>query len=175
MTTRGVVRFVALFALLAGAACGGSETSPSTSAQVDDLTSSTAALQQFPDIIDVAVSAQSDGTYTFEVSVSSPYDSAEQYADAWRIRGPDGSVYGTRELLHDHASEQPFTRTLSGVTIPADVPSVEVQGRDLITGWGGRPSQSNGRRWVEATWRRIVQPLREQCESVMPARYRRQS
>lgn len=128
---------MALVTLLAGAACGGSETSPSTSAPVGDLTSSTTALQQFPDIIDVAVSAQSDGTYTFEVTVSSPYDSAEQYADAWRIRGRDGSVYGTRELLHDHASEQPFTRTLSGVTIPTDVPSVEVQGRDLINGWGG--------------------------------------
>jgi hypothetical protein len=78
-----------------------------------------------------------DGSYTFDVTVSSPYDSPERYADAWRVVGPDGTEYGVRILLHDHANEQPFTRSLSGVEIPDGIDSVTVEGRDLINGWGG--------------------------------------
>ena len=51
--------------------------------------------------------------------------------------GPDGETYGTRELAHDHAGEQPFTRTLSGIAIPDDVTEVTIEGRDLLSGWGG--------------------------------------
>jgi hypothetical protein len=51
--------------------------------------------------------------------------------------GADGEVYGIRELTHDHASEQPFTRSHSGINIPDDVSVVTVQGRDQVSGWGG--------------------------------------
>jgi hypothetical protein len=40
-------------------------------------------------------------------------------------------------LGHDHQSEQPFTRYLSGVTIPQGVHEVTIEGRDQISGWGG--------------------------------------
>jgi hypothetical protein len=40
--------------------------------------------QRFPDIVDVAVTAEG-GTFRFDVTVSSPYDTPERYADAWRI------------------------------------------------------------------------------------------
>jgi hypothetical protein len=43
-----------------------------------------------------------------------------------------------RVLLHDHKDEQPFTRELIGVRIPAGVRQVVVQGRDQISGYGGR-------------------------------------
>lgn len=42
-----------------------------------------------------------------------------------------------RVLTHDHAGEQPFTRSKSGIAIPDDVNQVIVQGRDLVNGWGG--------------------------------------
>jgi hypothetical protein len=42
-----------------------------------------------------------------------------------------------RELLHDHATEQPFTRDLYGVKIPRGVRSVVVQARDRTFGYGG--------------------------------------
>ncbi len=77
------------------------------------------------------------GTYTFHVTISSPYDTPERYADGWRVVGPDGSVYGEHTLAHDHANEQPFTRTQSGVDIPADVSEVTVEGRDSENGYGG--------------------------------------
>ncbi|MDH3463041.1 MAG: hypothetical protein OEM32_05380, partial [Acidimicrobiia bacterium] len=75
--------------------------------------------------------------FRFDVTVSSPYDTPDRYADAWRVVGDDGVTYGVRQLLHDHASEQPFTRSLSGMELPDGVASVVVQGRDSTHGWGG--------------------------------------
>ena len=95
--------------------------------------------QQFPDILDVVVTPQGD-TFRFDVTVSSPYDTPERYADAWRIVAPDGTELGVRELTHDHAAEQPFTRSLADVVIPPDVTEVTVEGRDLVNGWGGGTS-----------------------------------
>ena len=71
------------------------------------------------------------------VTISSPYDTPERYADAWRVLGPDGEEYGIRVLAHDHAAEQPFTRSQGGIVIPDEVDVVTVQGRDLANGWGG--------------------------------------
>lgn len=91
----------------------------------------------FPDVIGVSAEQAADGSWTFDVTLSSPYDSPERYADAWRVVGPDGAVYGIRELAHDHASEQPFTRSQSGIVIPDGVTAVVVEGRDQVSGWGG--------------------------------------
>lgn len=93
-------------------------------------------LSLYPDVVDVSVSRDA-GSYDFDVTVSSPYDSPKRHADAWRVVGDDGQVYGVRELTHDHANEQPFTRSLSGVDIPESVDTVTVQARDLVYGWGG--------------------------------------
>jgi len=98
----------------------------------------------YPDVVDVAVTATGDRVFTFAATLSSPYDSRDRYADAWRVSSPDRSiVYGVRELAHDHAGEQPFTRTLSGVEIPASVTEVLVEGRDQLNGWGGATMLTN--------------------------------
>ena len=78
-----------------------------------------------------------DGTYDVFVTLSSPYDTPQRYADGWQTLDPDGNVLGTHTLLHDHAAEQPFTRVQRGVTIPAGIESVTVQGRDQANGFGG--------------------------------------
>lgn len=91
----------------------------------------------YPDVVDAVARQADDGTWEFDVTISSPYDSPERYADAWRVLGPDGDQLAIRELNHDHASEQPFTRSLSGVAIPADLNEVTIQGRDQVNGWGG--------------------------------------
>ena len=121
---------------------------PSTSAPSTTATSTTApvsapddASQHFPDVLEVESARQDDGSWTFSVTLSSPYDSPDQYADAWRVVGPDGDEYGVRILTHDHANEQPFTRSQSGIEIPDDVAVVTVEGRDLINGWGGTALQ----------------------------------
>ena len=88
-------------------------------------------------MVEVEVLRATNGSFRFDVTISSPYDSLERYADAWRIVGSEGVVYGIRELLHDHAGEQPLTRSLIGVEIPDGVEFVTVEARDLVNGWGG--------------------------------------
>jgi len=91
----------------------------------------------FPDIIAVQATREDAGTWRFDVTVSSPYDTPERYADAWRVLDPDGNELGIRVLTHDHANEQPFTRSQGGIAIPDNVTEVTVQGRDQANGWGG--------------------------------------
>jgi hypothetical protein len=93
--------------------------------------------QQHPDVIDVVAEQESPGVFAFTVTISSPYDTPDRYADGWRIVGPDGTVYGEHTLTHDHANEQPFTRVQRDVVIPPDVDEVTVEGRDLKYGYGG--------------------------------------
>lgn len=100
-------------------------------------TSGTAS-RQFPDIVAAKVRASGTNLFDFDVTVSSPYDTAQRYADAFRVAGKDGTVFGERVLLHDHADEQPFTRDLHGVKIPPGVRVVVVQGRDRQYGYGGK-------------------------------------
>jgi hypothetical protein len=92
----------------------------------------------YPDILKADLQSESGNSYTLSVKVSSPYDSPERYADGWRVLSPGGEVLGKRELMHDHASEQPFTRTQSGLEIPAGVEKITVEGRDLENGYGGK-------------------------------------
>jgi hypothetical protein len=97
-----------------------------------------AASQKHPDVIAAKVQPRGGGRFDFDVTISSPYDTPQRYADAFRVMHKDGTVFGERVLLHDHATEQPFTRDLHGVVVPAGVRSVVVQARDLKNGWGGK-------------------------------------
>ncbi len=105
---------------------------PVTATTVHETTS-----DDFPDILAAQATPTGDNSWRFDVTVSSTYDSPQRYADAWRVVGPDGTEYGIRVLTHDHAGEQPFTRSQSGIEIPADVTTVTIEGRDLANGWGG--------------------------------------
>ena len=99
--------------------------------------------QLFPDVVAVEATSEGGDSWQFSVTLSSPYDSPERYADSWRVVGPDGTVYGERFLTHDHAGEQPFTRSQSGIVIPPAVETVTVEGRDQISGWGGITMEYN--------------------------------
>ncbi len=101
------------------------------------------AEQQFPDVVSVEVHARGDNQFDFDVTVSSPYDTPQRYADAFHVMGPDGKIFGERKLLHDHAGEQPFTRDLYGVEIPPGIKKVTVQARDKKYGYGGKTADAN--------------------------------
>ncbi len=103
----------------------------------DEPTAPSQAEQAFPDVIEAGVTPDGD-RFTVTATVSSPYDTEERYADAFRVLGPQEQVLGVRELTHPHLDEQPFTRSLRGVVIPEEVTSVTVQARDLENGWGGQ-------------------------------------
>lgn len=57
------------------------------------------------------------------------------YADAWRVVDENGTVLGTRTLYHPHENEQPFTRSLNGVTVPSGASRVFVEAHDKLHGW----------------------------------------
>jgi hypothetical protein len=97
-----------------------------------------AVAQRHPDVLAAKVRPRGADRFDFDITVSSAYDTPQRYADAFRVMGKDGTVFGERVLLHDHAGEQPFTRDLHGVTIPAGVRTVVVQARDSRFGYGGR-------------------------------------
>ncbi|MEM7693798.1 MAG: hypothetical protein AAF318_05060 [Pseudomonadota bacterium] len=84
----------------------------------------------------VAVTRSSDGTYQFSVTVRHADTGWEHYADAFVVSAPDGTVLGTRTLFHPHVNEQPFTRSLSGVALPAGLATVRVHANDSVHGPG---------------------------------------
>ncbi|MFW5933172.1 MAG: hypothetical protein ACOCT8_00415 [Actinomycetota bacterium] len=92
--------------------------------------------QRYPDVVAAELEPTEDA-WRLSATISSPYDTPDRYADAFRAITPDGEELGVRELLHDHAGEQPFTRSLDGLEIPDDVDRIVVEGRDLDHGWGG--------------------------------------
>ena len=90
------------------------------------------------DVIAVKVRPAGDGLYSFDVTVRHTDEGWKHYADKWDVVSPDGSVLGTRTLYHPHVEEQPFTRSLSGVKIPADIDKVTIRAHDSVHGYGGK-------------------------------------
>ena len=96
-----------------------------------------AAVAGEADVLQVEASRSDDKTWRFSVTVAHADEGWDHYADAWDVVGPDGTVLGTRTLAHPHETEQPFTRSLGGVFIPADVHEVTIRARDSVHGYGG--------------------------------------
>jgi hypothetical protein len=89
------------------------------------------------DVVGATAHREGDGTYRFEVSVRHDDTGWQHYADRWDILTVDGTVLGSRELLHPHEDEQPFTRSLGGVRVPAAVRQVQIRAHDKVHGIGG--------------------------------------
>ena len=101
------------------------------------LLSTNTALAGEADVVDVKVRRNPAGTYDFDITVKSIDKGWNHYADAFEVLGPDGKVFGRRVLLHPHETEQPFTRDLYGVNIPAGVTHVTVRARHKPKGYDG--------------------------------------
>lgn len=86
---------------------------------------------------------KSGGTYTFSVTVLHDDKGWDDYADSWRIKDASGKVLGERKLAHPHENEQPFTRSLSGVTVPEGTTSVIVEVHDTVHGWAPKTKTVN--------------------------------
>ncbi len=89
------------------------------------------------DVVGVKIIREGTGTYRFDVSVRHADEGWKHYADKWDVVGPDGTVLGTRVLVHPHEDEQPFTRSLQGVEIPRGVAQVSVRAHDSVHEYGG--------------------------------------
>ena len=97
-----------------------------------------AAVAGEADVIDVKAAKSADGTWSFDVTVSHADEGWDHYANRWDVVAPDGTVLGTRTLHHPHETEQPFTRSLRGVTVPDGVGTVSIRANDSVHGTGGR-------------------------------------
>jgi hypothetical protein len=90
------------------------------------------------DVVRVEAVRDSDGSYRFKVTVRHQDQGWHHYANAWEVVAPDGTVLGTRVLLHPHEQEQPFTRFLGKVKIPTGISEVTIRALDLKHGGGGK-------------------------------------
>ncbi len=75
------------------------------------------------------------GNWSVDVTLRHADSGWDHYADAWRVVAGDDTVLGTRTLYHPHETEQPFTRSLGGVAIPAAMTTVYVEAHDKVHGW----------------------------------------
>ena len=84
-----------------------------------------------------AVAVRSGSTYSFSVTVRHADEGWDHYANRWEVLSLDGKVLATRVLAHPHVNEQPFTRSLSGVKLPAGTKEVRIRANDKVHGTGG--------------------------------------
>lgn len=89
------------------------------------------------DVVAVDVTREGGGSYRFNVTVAHGDEGWDHYADAWDVVAPDGTVLGTRVLAHPHETEQPFTRSLTGVAIPDGITEVTLRAKDSVHAYGG--------------------------------------
>ena len=86
------------------------------------------------DVLEVAVSCNDDSICRFDVTVAHADEGWEHYSNRWEVLSPNGELLATRELAHPHENEQPFTRSESGIEIPAGVTTVYIEGQDNVHG-----------------------------------------
>jgi hypothetical protein len=92
--------------------------------------------QADPAVVEGAIARAVGAEWTVDVTLSHGDTGWDDYADGWRIEDASGAVLGTRDLLHPHVEEQPFTRSLSGVSIPKGTGTVYIRARTNADGWG---------------------------------------
>ncbi|MEO0387660.1 MAG: hypothetical protein AAF281_09035 [Pseudomonadota bacterium] len=87
----------------------------------------------------VAATAQKTaGGWRFDVTIRHDDTGWDHYADGWAVLAADGTELGYRTLFHPHVEEQPFTRSLSGIRVPAGATSVFIRADDSVHGAGTR-------------------------------------
>ena len=96
------------------------------------------ALAGEADVENVKILPNGSNSWTFQVTVRHADEGWDHYADRWEILAPDGKILSTRVLAHPHVNEQPFTRSLSGTTIPDNITSITIRAHDKVHGYGGK-------------------------------------
>lgn len=89
---------------------------------------STPLMADPPEIVGVDI----DGTRV-SVTIAHADTGWDHYADGWRVETGDGTVIATRELLHPHETEQPFTRSLDVRDLPNG--PLFIRAKCSVDGW----------------------------------------
>lgn len=88
-----------------------------------------------PAAVEEVEAEKSGETWRFSVTLDHGDTGWDDYADGWRVETGDGTVLGTRELAHPHVTEQPFTRSQSGIAIPEGTGTVHIRASTSPEGW----------------------------------------
>ncbi len=86
----------------------------------------------------VDVSVRCEASCSFSVTLEHADEGWNHYADQWDVVTLDGRLLKSRVLYHPHVDEQPFTRSLSGVSIPAGSEQVKIRARDSRHGYSDK-------------------------------------
>lgn len=89
-------------------------------------------------VLQVNPSCTKDLVCSFDVTVEHADSGWDHYANKWDVLTTDGTIVASRELLHPHENEQPFTRSLHDVKLPAGTKEVDVRAYDSVHGYGGQ-------------------------------------
>jgi peroxiredoxin len=79
------------------------------------------------DVIAATAKRNADGTYRIDATIKSRDTGWDYYAERFEVLTQDGKILATRVLAHPHEDEQPFTRELDNVKIPAGVTEIKVR------------------------------------------------
>jgi hypothetical protein len=90
------------------------------------------------DVLGADINCTSDSICNFSVTVRHDDEGWDHFANKWEVLGSGGNLIAVRELAHPHVGEQPFTRTLGNVKVPADISEVVIRAHDSVHGYGGR-------------------------------------
>lgn len=96
------------------------------------------ALAGEADVLGVDVTCTENRVCRFDVTVKHADEGWKHYANRWEVLSPGGDTLATRVLAHPHDNEQPFTRSLTKVSIPGDLSEVIVRAHDLVHEYGGK-------------------------------------
>lgn len=74
----------------------------------------------------------------FDVTIRHADEGWTHFANGWEILTPQGALLGRRVLEHPHVKEQPFTRSLRKIKIPAGIDTVVIKAHDSVHGESDR-------------------------------------
>lgn len=90
-------------------------------------------------VLSVTITHKKANSYLFSVTLKHNDSGWDHYANGWDVIDADtGKVLATRVLQHPHVDEQPFTRSMSNIVIPATTKRILIRGKCNVHGYGGR-------------------------------------
>lgn len=80
-----------------------------------------------------------NNSWSFYVTLRHSDEGWSHYANLWEVVDPEsGNVFAERVLAHPHETEQPFTRSQSGIVFPENQQFVVVRARCTLHGFEGK-------------------------------------
>ena len=90
------------------------------------------------DVLAADASCSTNSVCSFSVTVQHEDAGWDHFANRWEILDSSGGLIAVRELVHPHVNEQPFTRALVNVRVPAGLAEVVIRAHDSVHLYGGR-------------------------------------